>query len=100
MHYIYLIRVDNLFKIGRTKNPKQRLTQLKTANILITNYCIVFLLKSQYKSSEIENLLHILYKKRKINREWFELDLEDLENMKIFMKDKIERMDEIETLAR
>lgn len=77
MEYIYLIKLEkeNLYKIGYSKKPTQRLKELQTANggrlELIKSIEVNF----GYK---VETFLHKYYFfKRKLG-EWFELNEEDL----------------------
>lgn len=74
MRYVYLIRGnDSNYKIGITKNPKQRLKQLQTGNsdtlTLIETY------QSEY-ASKIESSLHNQYNHVRNEGEWFDLSIE------------------------
>jgi len=84
MNQVYLIkRVDeNKFKVGVTKNTKQRLQTLQTANAekleLITTY------PSSKWAYRIETAFKNQYKLKRMNGEWFELDDNDINEFKNF----------------
>lgn len=84
MKYVYLIQVQGMdvYKIGHSKNPKQRLKSVQTGNpfkcILIDSY-------KTNRASQIETALHHRFASRKIDEnefqlegEWFRLHLEDI----------------------
>ncbi len=71
--YIYLLSKDNInYKIGVSKNPKQRLSQLQTGND--NQLYIVKVYKSEKFYKKIEYTLHNTYGYKNILNEWFELD--------------------------
>jgi len=75
MKFIYLLRSESgRYKIGITKNLKNRIRSLQTGNdekiILIESY------QSKY-ANKIEIALHNLYNYSNTIGEWFELRLED-----------------------
>ena len=64
---------SNIFKIGRTSNPKARLTNLSTSQVYnstfkyISNECTDILL--------CDKLIKIMFKKYVINREIYQIDI-------------------------
>jgi hypothetical protein len=68
----YIIRDDvtGLYKIGRSKNPKQRYQHLVCANPSITLKYI--------SEQDVESEIHELYQDQKYKSEWFNLTLVDL----------------------
>lgn len=72
----YIIKCEEYYKIGRTKNLKKRLSTYKTHNP------IVKLIKTF--DGDYEKSLHKHFKKHRIDkREWFRLTEEDIENINI-----------------
>ena len=75
--YVYLIcnPVEDTYKIGRTKDVKKRLKQLQTGcsaklhvvNSHPTNYPV-----------QLEQMLHVRYKNKRLINEWFKLDVSDV----------------------
>jgi len=89
MSYIYLIKseVDEtiLYKIGFSKNPKQRLKELKIGN---PNLEIVATWATKH-NHKLESTLHNNYKHKNINGEWFSLSSDEAESF-------LERCEQIE----
>ena len=80
MSYIYLLRSQfddvDVYKIGYSKNPKQRLKELKTGN---PNIEIVATFKTKH-NRKIETALHNQHKYKNVNGEWFYLMSHDVDN--------------------
>lgn len=77
---VYLIcdPANDLFKIGLTKTTsKKRLKQLQTGNG--TELHIVHLHQTQYPY-RIENMLHNHFHSKNVMNEWYELNLNDVNN--------------------
>jgi hypothetical protein len=74
MTYVIFDSVTGLFKIGKTKNMRKRFSTLSTSNL---NLHIV--LQLQHVS---EDLLHTLFKDKRVKKEWFRLNLQDIEDIK------------------
>lgn len=75
--YIYLIKeyVTNTYKIGRTSNPKNR---LDIFNVKLPFKWDLVALYSTRNMIVLESNLHELFKKKRENGEWFNLDEDDL----------------------
>ena len=76
--YIYVIKMDNYYKIGKTKNPKERFgeyTLLPKEPTIICCECVSFY-------SKVETDLHKKYKEKALRGEWFALDEKDVEEIK------------------
>lgn len=82
MSVIYLIECvrdyDTVYKIGFTeRNPNKRLDQLSTGNDgelkVVRQFSTVF-------DQIVERALHRFYSHKNINKEWFKLDLKDVQN--------------------
>lgn len=69
---VYLIG-DNegRYKIGCTKNPKNRLKQLQTANAADLQIIHAVEVSNDFK---VENVMHRKYAHKNISGEWFVLD--------------------------
>jgi len=75
IRYLYIIKFNNLYKIGVSNNPTKRLKQLtlgENAKVIHT--------KEMVNAFKVEKHLHEVYQHKKISGEWFEnLTDEDLE---------------------
>lgn len=81
MDLIYLLK-DSLgyYKIGFTKNSiETRIKQLQTGNS--GNFEIIFTFKTKH-NRKLETSLHNMFKYKHVNREFYELNLEDEEKFK------------------
>jgi len=66
----YLMFDGNLYKIGKSKNPENRLKQIKTGNPNCKLIC--------YGYGATEELLHKRFCKKRIKLEWFNLNENDV----------------------
>ena len=71
--YIIKIRNKNIYKIGISNNPYNRLLSLQTSNPYELQ--LLFIIK---KGSFFEGFLHSLFEEKRMNGEWFRLDDNDL----------------------
>ena len=78
--YIYLMKCSIFYKIGFSKNPKNRLKTVKTHNPL--NVEILATLKT-YNHLSLEKELHVLFLSKRTRGEWFELHEDDLITLKV-----------------
>jgi len=77
--YIYLIEsigdYETVYKIGFSKHTEKRLEQLKTGNpnkiTIIENFCTKH-------GRKVETAFHNLYSHKRLEGEWFTLDLVDI----------------------
>jgi len=75
---IYLIKQQDtsFYKIGFTKkDPIKRLKELQTGN---GNELVLVKVFESYFSSKVERSLHLHFKNKSVNLEWFLLDENDL----------------------
>lgn len=84
MYNVYLVssEINNkkLYKIGYTKREiSQRIKELQTGNA--SDFEIVDFFRSKW-GTKIESLLHSKFRQCQVNREWFDLDDEDVSNFK------------------
>ena len=81
MSFIYLISCEAddtiLYKIGYSKNPKQRLKELKTGNPNALEIVQEFETKHNRK---VETAFHNHYKVKNVNGEWFSLSSDEVDN--------------------
>ena len=77
--YVYLIRNSHFeYKIGMTKqNVNKRLKQLQTGNSEDLELVKYFLVENYKK---VEKSLHNHFSNKKINREWFNLNKNDIKD--------------------
>lgn len=78
MIYTYIIydNLSKLFKIGKSKNLKKRLQTLSTGNL---NLEIVYIIVG-----DKEKFLQRFYYNKKVSKEWFNLNINDLKDLKDF----------------
>ena len=78
---VYLIECvrdyDIVYKIGYSKHPKKRINELKTGND--GNLKIIHSFTGCY-DRKVEKVIQNFFSHKKINREWFKLDIEDVQN--------------------
>jgi hypothetical protein len=88
MKYVYLMQIEgmDIYKIGHSKNPNQRLETVQTGNpfkvILVDSY-------KTKRATQVEAAMHNRYTSHKVNEdemklmgEWFQLDNETRKNFK------------------
>lgn len=68
--YCYLMHDGTYYKIGKSVNPKKRLSQLKTGNV---NIQLI-----NYSNKVAESYLHNIYKEYNIDLEWYDLNNEQV----------------------
>lgn len=75
MKQCYLVGdcMTGLVKIGKTSNIKKRLTTMRTSNL---NLKLLFVLPY-----DLEGELHLLFKDKRVEREWFKLENEDIKGI-------------------
>ena len=82
--YVYIIKVDQYYKIGQTANLKKRIGEytklMKEPEIIINAKC------HYYK--EIEKDLHKMFEDKRSNGEWFILSDEDLNKAVVYLKER------------
>lgn len=71
--YLALDKITNLVKIGRAVDPGKRIKDMQISNI---NISLAYLFPG-----DIENALHKEYKAHKVEREWFSLSEEQIEEI-------------------
>lgn len=85
--YLYVIKVDGNYKIGISKNPKQRFGEYtkyakEPKQIIIKKCC-------SYK--KIEEQLHERYSEKRIRGEWFCLTEQDIDDIEAFLEENEEK---------
>ena len=82
--FIYLIEFNNLYKIGYSVNPENRLKQL----CLGESGKIVFK-KNVPHPRKFENILHKEFSDKQVSGEWYNLSESDLDYVNSFEHDSI-----------
>ena len=76
---VYLIECvrdyETVYKIGYSKHPNKRLNELKTGND--GNLKVLYTFSGEHER-KIESTLHRFYCHKKLNREWFEMSISDV----------------------
>lgn len=73
--YVYLIQANNLFKIGKTKNVKQRLSNLQTSNPVKLN--LIGVIETD-NCSLLESFFHQHCSKYRTTGEWFNIPEDEI----------------------
>jgi len=81
--YIYIIKMDNKYKIGRTINIEKRMMGFKCHSI--RNYKLI-LFYYVYNYILVETEIHKLYKNKKIRNEWFNLNENEIIEIKNYLE--------------
>ena len=85
MYNIYLVATEinnkRYYKIGFTKRSiETRVRELKTGNA--SDFEIIDSFRSEW-GTKIESQLHRRFKPKRVNREWFELDEDDIKSFQL-----------------
>lgn len=83
IYNIYLITTEyfgkRVYKIGITKREvEKRLNELRTSNAKPLE--VLFIYKTHW-GTQIERRLHIHFDKKRMEGEWFDLDIDDIKNI-------------------
>lgn len=82
--YVYIIKVDQYYKIGQTSNLKKRIGEytklMREPEVIINVRC--------YYHKEIEKDLHKMFEDKRSNGEWFILSDKDLNKAIIYLKER------------
>ena len=77
-HFVYVFKVNDLCKIGRTRNPQRRISQLQTAIPFTLE--VVYLVPTQHH--DLERALHRRFEDKRRRGEWYALQPTDIEWIK------------------
>lgn len=83
----YLAYDNNYYKIGKSKNPIKRIQKLKTANPSIRLIC--------YGEGDKEAFLHKRYDKNRVAREWFDLDEDQIKDIKEVLNERVGKLTDL-----
>lgn len=82
--YVYIIKLDGYYKIGRTSNPSNRFGEytklMKEPEVISLIFC------DNYK--QVEKELHEMFSDKNTNGEWFTLSDEELDKAIQYLKEK------------
>ena len=80
--YIYILKADDHYKIGKSVSPRQRLaTHFASSPFLLD----VVAQEHVNDHSRVEHLLHRMFEGKKLKPEWFTLDAADVETALAFL---------------
>lgn len=82
--FIYVVRVGDNYKIGKTINMRNRLGEYTR----LYEEPKVLICEKVYNYSTVEVELHKKYKDKQLRGEWFSLTASDIKNIKAFLKKK------------
>lgn len=74
--YVYVLKSHGLYKIGKTKNPKQRIETINALNAIPVK---IILIKTVINFTAAETRIHSLFQDKHVRGEWFRLDESDLD---------------------
>jgi len=77
--YVYLLECDGKYKIGFSRNIKQR---LKALNCGLHEVKLIFKSPFYSDAAGMERRLHKLFEKQKVRAEWFDLTLRQVNQIK------------------
>lgn len=77
--YVYVLKCGDHYKIGQSKRPRKRLTQLRTGSPHPIE--VVHTLRTAHFRA-IERTLHVKFRDKRGTGEWFALSDEDIEYIK------------------
>lgn len=83
--YVYIIKqvgIDNYYKIGRTKDMKERLNNLSTGSPTGYEEVREYWVSDMYK---VEEELHSIFKDKNVRGEWFTLSNQDISKADKFL---------------
>lgn len=80
--YVYLVKLNNHYKIGIADNPESRLKEFT----LLPYELETIIVEKVLDNYGLEKELHEKYKHKRIRGEWFELDLQDVEEVKTILR--------------
>lgn len=81
--YVYLVKMGEHYKIGISKSPEKRLGEFTKLPNELEKICVVKV--KGYK--RIEEYLHEHFADKRVRGEWFELNEEDIEYIKEYLKE-------------
>ena len=81
--WIYIIKSGSYYKIGKTKNIIGR---LKTHQVSSPFDLEIIHKKELFNHPAIEESLHNIFSKKRTRSEWFNLDKNDLNFLKLYME--------------
>jgi hypothetical protein len=87
--YLYLIRCNEFYKIGIAYDIDNRLNSLQTGNPYELD--ILFAVKIS-GAEKVEELLHNYFKDKRIFREWFKLEQDDIKFILSIENDLVEKI--------
>lgn len=81
--YVYVVKLDKHYKIGISKSPETRLKEFT-----LLPYELEHILIAKIKGYEVrEKELHEHFADKRVRGEWFELNEEDIEYIKEYLKE-------------
>lgn len=90
--YLYVIKLGEYYKIGVTQRPEYRLKEFTK----LPHELIVIILEYVENYDKLETQLHKLFFNKKIRGEWFNLNNEDIIQIKEFIKGENTNFKEVE----
>jgi len=94
--FVYLLKGDNLYKIGATTNLKQRLKDIKYKNDFDINLVSHIQTKDMFV---LEKYLHNKFSEKRKKYEWFELNKEDVDFIKSLNSENVSNIIDGEGVA-
>ena len=90
--YVYLMKIGDRAKIGKARDPAQRLKELQTGNPFALKLIGCIRCLSDGHAFEIEKALHAKFRNQRIRGEWFKYT----NSMHLFVERLIEQIEGME----
>lgn len=75
--YVYLMKAGEALKIGKSRNPAQRIKEVQVGNPVDVSLLAVFKCATVGQSSIFERALHRKFKSSRLRGEWFNASIAD-----------------------
>ena len=86
---IYFVECNGVFKIGTTSNIKSRLSTMQTSNPTPIRLVHTIPVPITYDHGEVERALHTIFESTYIRGEWYKINEQDIERIKLVSIDDI-----------
>ncbi|QNF32635.1 GIY-YIG nuclease family protein [Adhaeribacter swui] len=85
---IYILNIENtnIYKIGFSINPLNRISSIRTSNPFDISITVIF---KCFHANKLERELHNLFQSKRKNREWFVLDSENFKEIKEYIGENL-----------
>ncbi len=86
---IYFVECNGVFKIGTTSDIKSRLSTMQTSNPAPIRLVHTIPIPILYNHGEVEKALHTIFENAYVRGEWYSINEQDIERIKLLSIDNI-----------